>query len=161
MTRRRGFALVEMLFVLIPMILLVGVVILASNQAITTSRRAAAHADRMATLASLRGALIADARSAAPGTQTDDGAISIRTPDGVAHYEVSASEVTRHLNGQLTQCWSAERLTFAQRIETGSSGILLVIVGREARPAKATVLADRAYLISVSLPLAVTGEIDA
>ncbi len=161
MSRRRGFALVEMLFVLIPMILLVGAVIIASNQAITINRRAAAHADRMATLASLRGALIADARSAATGTQTDNGAISIQTPDGVALYEFSESEVTRRLDGLLTRQWSAERLTFAQRIETGSSGILLVIVGRETRPSKPTALADRAYLISVSLPLAVAGEIGA
>jgi hypothetical protein len=147
--------LVELLLALVPAALVLGVLILVTNDAIRLNRRADWHAQRMTAMDTLHDRLSADALAAAACRWTAGAAaeLMLRGSDGASvRYAFAPDRVTRFVDGAPASVWSARRLAFRAQVVQGGRGALLMVAFIEQRPEHSDLLFDRTFVASVVLP---------
>lgn len=160
--RRRAVALVELLMVLIPATILLGLMAMMTADFVTLQRLAGEHAARMATVDSIctrvRDDLVsagqADWFIAAPGA----GTLTLTLP-GDLHiaYRIETSRVTRIADGVEDSVWTANRLQFECDAVAGGRGRLLRLALVELPPPRNSLLPSRRFSTTFVLP---AGSVD-
>lgn len=160
--RRRAFMLVELLSVLIPATILLGLMAVLIADFITLQRLAGEHAARMTVADSLCARMRADIASArhADWTTAEDGSgtLSLSSPaEARIAYRIESNRVTRSVADVEDSVWSAARLQFACNCLSGSSGRLLRLALDELPPPRNSLLPSRRFATTFVLP---TGSTD-
>lgn len=148
--RKRAFIMVELLFLLLPAMIVFGLLMAMLLDFIAMQRLAGEHNGRMVAIDSLCGALRADIRSArkvawVPG-QSGAGTISlISLENAQIEYRIEEDRVTRITAASEDNVWSASRLQFAGELQTVGNGRLFQLVLNELPPAMNSTLPARRY----------------
>lgn len=155
MSRRRAFALVELLFVLVPLALVFGLLLRASNDAIRLQRRVAEHETRTLVVDDLAARLRRVVAAATEWSQTplaDGLRLAFVTAEGLWTFELAADGATLTGPGGAVARLRADRLQFDVRLLAGTAGDVLVIVVRQSPPPESRLRADHVYVVPVALP---------
>jgi hypothetical protein len=160
--RRRAIMLVELLSVLIPAAILLGLLAMMTVDFIKLQQLAGQHAGRMTLADSLCARMRTDIVSAgrADWTTTEDGTgiLSLHSPDepGIT-YRIESERVTRSVAGVEDNVWSAARLQFECSCLSGRAGRLLRLTLEELPPPGRSVLPSRRFVTTFVLPVESTG----
>ncbi len=158
-TKRRGFALTELLILLVSVTVVVWALGQASIHMIHGQRMVANCANRAAMMRSIEDHLRRDSGNAR--SYTWDGCVlslTCLTPDGPSaiEYEITDTRITRHVDTTVRDTWEVRRLTFSARTSHGRSADLFWIEFTETPSAGARHLSSRTHPRSFLLPSAVT-----
>lgn len=154
--RPRSFLLIEMLLVLIPGMILLGLLAKMTGDFITLQRQAGEHASRMAVSDSLCTRMRQDILAAGNADWMPAGAaglLVLHSPGAAPiAYHVEATYVSRWVGDAQDTLWSSRRLEFRAGCDSGRAARLLKLTLLEIPPPRSTVLAPRRFETTFVLP---------
>lgn len=156
--RRRAIMLVEMLAVMIPAAILLGLLAVMTFDFITLQRLAGEHGTRMTIADSLcvrmRGDIFSAGRAEWTTTEDGWGILSLRSPDeSTITYRIESDRVTRSVADVEESVWSASRLQFECNCLDGPAGRLLQLTLEELPPPRNELLPSRRFATTFVLPV--------